>query len=317
MVDVPYLERGLYGLARAHPAGAMAGHLGAAVVAGSLWTNDHPDLNRDVVAAVRGEMDRIMAGEETVWFNAQRTGITVADLFAPWPDRSSDKGDIGELVHGLAKNIGQLRQSGHNVIFAATAIRALHDHAELATSDVVSGIRRLIALFDSAGPGRGYFGQQSGWKSGHEIRLSPDEGFPAYRDIPSMVETVIDLLVDQAHVRRQGFGGLFHIINHAAALVELSRLGYEDLAAQGLAAHHRHVRLWLALPDMESELGKLQKAEEDPRTAAYWTRRSSAQWSGWLTHRIKTLYGFFTLLPMVKDQGRRERALDQFGYLMA
>jgi hypothetical protein len=36
-----------------------------------------------------------------------------------------------------------------------------------------------------------------------------------------------------------------------------------------------------------------------------------------LTHRIKTLYGFFTLARFLEDQEKRTRAEEQFLYLMA
>ena len=82
-----------------------------------------------------------------------------------------------------------------------------------------------------------------------------------------MAEVVIDELIRSASLRRQGFGGLFHIINHAAGLVELSRCGYSALARKGWPAHRHHVRLWRSLPDVAEELGALEPAEHDPRNA--------------------------------------------------
>ena len=107
-----------------------------------------------------------------------------------------------------------------------------------------------------------------------------------------MAEAAIDELIRSASMRRQGFGGLFHIINHAAALTELSLFGYRDLAQRGLAAHRQHVRLWRSLPDVENELGPLKRAPHDPRTPEYWSDNSQSQWSARLTHRVKTLTGF-------------------------
>ena len=113
-----------------------------------------------------------------------------------------------------------------------------------------------------------------------------------------------------------GFGGLWHLINHAAGLVELSRYGYRTLARKGFAAHRQHLRLWRTLPDLSEELGPVRKADEDPRTPKYWAgmlKRDQAR----LTHRIKTLYGFFTLLREVDKADKRKRAEEQFLYLMA
>ena len=132
-----------------------------------------------------------------------------------------------------------------------------------------------------------------------------------------MAEVVVDELIRSASVRRQGFGGLFHVINHAAGLIELSQFGYKDLARKGLAAHRHHVRLWRSLPDVEEELGPVKPAEHDPRTPDYWTTGTLKRDSARLTHRIKTLYGFFTLLRLVEDPAKREKAEESFLYLMA
>ena len=55
MVDFGYLYKGLCGLARAHRANAMAGHLGAAVVAGYLLGEDYGDLPREVDRGIENE----------------------------------------------------------------------------------------------------------------------------------------------------------------------------------------------------------------------------------------------------------------------
>ena len=65
MVDFEYLHRGLCGLANAHRANAMAGHLGAAVVAGYFFGEDHPNLDPRVVTAVEQQLDRIIGCSST------------------------------------------------------------------------------------------------------------------------------------------------------------------------------------------------------------------------------------------------------------
>ncbi len=317
MVRFEYLYRGLCGLARAHRANAMAGHLGAAVVAGYFFGEDHPDLDDRVTAAIERELDRVIQGEESLWYDAGKAGISVAEMFADFPDEPPRKERIATLASALARNIGRTRQSGHNVIFASLAIRALTDHPEYATPSVVDGIGRLIAAFDNAVPGRGYYGKARGWIGGDQAPLADDKDFPLYQDEAAMIEAVIDELIRSASTRRQGFGGLFHLINHAAGLVELSVYGHKDLARKGLAAHHFHMRLWRSLPDVEEELGPLKRAEHDPRTAEYWAGNAESQWSAQLTHRIKTLFGFFTLTPMLNDAAKRKQAEREFLYLMA
>lgn len=316
MIDFKYLRTGLCGLANAHQAGTMAGHLGAAVVAGYFLGEDLGELPDEVFRGITGELERVIRGEEAIWFNARQAGLTPTDLFKELPREKPASDSVRSIADALQKNVSRTRQSGHNVIFAALALRALHDHPDNATPSVVTGVRKLIAGFDNAHAGRGYYGKEKGWLTGNQVKLPADDRFAAYRDTSAMVEVTLAELVTTASRRKQGFGGLWHVINHAAAIVDLARLGYRDLARQALPAHHEHVRLWRSLPDVESELGPVTKAEHDPRTPAYWSgmlKRDEAR----LTHRIKTLYGFHTLLREVEGDATKQRARDAFLYLMA
>ncbi|HSG69297.1 MAG TPA: hypothetical protein VLA12_02725 [Planctomycetaceae bacterium] len=315
MIDFQYLQSGVYGLANAHQAGTMAGHLGAAVAAGYFFGEDQSDLPEKVFQGIKGELDRIMGGEEAIWFNAKNAGITPAELFNPLPEEESKPDAIASIATALQKNVGETRQSGHNIIFASIAIRALHDHPEYATPQVVSGIRKLIEGFQNAHAGRGYYGQERGWLTGKQVKLPDDDTFPAYRSIQEMIDITILELIATAAVRKQGFGGLWHIINHAAAITEIDRLGDRALAMQALPAHHQHIRLWRSLPDVEAELGAVNKSAHDPREPVYWEgmlKRDEAR----LTHRIKTLYGYDTLRRHIENDSTRAKADDAFLYLM-
>lgn len=315
MIDFQYLKTGLIGLANAHRAGIMAGHLGAAVLAGYFFGEDQSDLPDEVYRGIEGEIKRILAGEEAIWWNTQQAGITPADLFMPLPDEPPQPGLIKSLATALQHNVAETRQSGHNIIFAAIAIRALKDHSDYATPPIVGGIRKLIEGFDKAHAGRGYFGKQTGWLNGTQVKLPPDAKLPAYVSIHDMVETTLEEFISTAAVRKQGFGGLWHLINHAAAITELDRYGYEELALRALPAHRHHLQLWRSLPDVESELGPVRKAPQDPRVAAYWKgmlKRDEAR----LTHRIKTLYGYYVLKRFIEREDLKNRADQAFLYLM-
>jgi hypothetical protein len=316
MIDFGYLYKGVCGLATAHQAGTMAGHLGAAVAAGYFFGEDQSELPDGVFRGVEGELDRIIAGEEAIWFNAKKVGVTPTQLFSSLPKEEARPETIRSIAEALAGNVGKTRQSGHNVIFASIAIRALHDHPDFATPQAVTGIRKLIEGFKNAHAGRGYYGKQQGWLNGNQVKLQAVDNFPTYRNIHDMVNVTIAELIANASVKKQGFGGLWHIINHAAAITELNRFGYEELANKALPSHHQHVRLWRSLPDVEAELGSVEKADHDPRTVIYWQetfKRNQAR----LTHRIKTLYGFYTIRRFIENESTRQKAEDAFLYLMA
>ncbi len=316
MIDFGYLYQGICGLANAHKAGTMAGHLGAAVAAGYFFGEDQNDLPDEVFAGITAELDRVIAGEEAIWFNAKKAGVTPTELFEPFAEEASNEDLIPSIVTALQKNVGQTRQSGHNVIFASIAVRALHDHSDYATPQIVTGIRKLTEGFNNAHAGRGYYGKAKGWLNGNQVQLASEDDFPMYESIQSMMDVTIAELIATASIKKQGFGGLWHIINHAAAISELARYGYQEVAQEALPAHHQHIRLWRTLPDVSSELGEVVQANCDPRDPVYWQgmlKRDEAR----LTHRIKTLYGYYVIRRFVEDDATRKKADSAFLYLMA
>lgn len=288
MIDSTYLPKGIYALARAHLVNTMSGHLGAAVVAGHFVAEQHPDLDDKVHEGMEAELDRIIRGE-SVFSPQASAAIGVAKMFEPFAQGAPDVGLIDGIAEALSRNIDQTRESGHNVIFAAIAIRALRDHPDLAMPAVIEGIRKLMAGFDDASPGSGYYGRQKGRIDGSQICLPEDHTLPPYPDLQTMASEVLDELIQHASARRVGFGGLTHVINHAAALAELANSGYRQLALRGLAAHRQHLRLWRTLPDVSDELGAATPTECDPRTPEFWEAGRIRREPARLTHRIKTL----------------------------
>ena len=310
-----YLEKGLLGLSRAHLVDTMAGHLGAALVAGYLFSEGHRELDRKVHAGIEKELDRVLNGE-SVFGPGKGGSITTSDLFVPYPNEDTQVDQIYRIAQVLSRNIGQTRSSGHNVIFASLSIRALQEYPEHATSSIIDGICRLIGGFGQASAGSGYYGREKGRIDGDMIALPEHPDFPPYSKLEGMIEAVLDELLETAAERKQGFGGLWHLINHAASLIDLSECGYVDLAQKGLDAHHRHVRLWRSLPNVEDELGTEEPAEEDPCTPVYWESGTLRRDRARLTHRIKTLYGFYRLNCLVDDTTKLQRGKDALRYLM-
>jgi hypothetical protein len=315
VIDSGYLQKGLCALARAHRVSLMSGHLGAAIVAGCFIAEQHPDLDARVYEGIQGELDRIIRGE-SVFSPDRSAAMSTARMFAPFPNEQQPGASIDGIADALADNIDQTRESGHNVIFAAIAIRALKAHPELATPSVTGGIRKLIAGFDDTSPGSGYYGRQKGRVDGRLIRPPEDDTFPPYPDLHAMANTVLDELIQRASQPRVGFGGLWHVINHAAALAELVRQGYRELAHKGLAAHRQHLRLFRSLPDVTAEFGAETPTVHDPRTPEFWELNTIRRERAHLTHRIKTLYAFHILLELVEDDARRDQGLDRLLYLM-
>jgi len=107
MIDFQYLPTGICGLANAHKAGTLAGHLGAAVIAGYFFGEDQGDLPEGVVRGIEGEINRVIAGEESFWINTKKAGVTPADLFTPLPKEEATPDEIKTIAAALRENIGE------------------------------------------------------------------------------------------------------------------------------------------------------------------------------------------------------------------
>lgn len=316
MVDYSYLPKGLNALARAHRVSTMSGHLGAAVVAGYFVGEQHPDLDDRVYRGIEAELERIIRGEETVFSPKPDAALTAPAMFESFPKEPPNENLIDGIAEALSRNIDRARESGHNVIFSAIAIRALKDHPDLATPSVTDGIRKLIARFNDASPGSGYFGKDKGRINGRQVDLRDDDGIQPFADLPIMAEAVLVELIRHASQRREGFGGLWHIINHAGALAELAGHGYREVAIKGLPAFREHFRLYSAVPDVSAEKGAETPTSAAPLSPDFWIPDKLRRERAHLTHRIKTIYGFDSLTELVSNQERRSQARDKLRYLM-
>lgn len=318
MIRFEYLSKGLNALARAHQMNSMAGHLGAAVVAGYFVGEQRPDLSEEVSKGLEGDLDRVMQGESVFGKKMSRNAkITDNELFAAFPKEKPDEGLVEMLVEALGRNVGQARQSGHNVIFASIAIRALKDHPDYATPSVVEGIRKLITKFDGEHPGSGFYGKAKGRIYGHKVKLPDNDGTPPYQDLEGMVHAVLDeVLALDPQVHRQGYGSLVHVINHAAAIVDLARYGCGHLVPQAIASHRHHLRLYRNLPNLVEELGPMKVSEFTPHEGAYWTSGEIPYDRALLTHRAKTMFGFDELASAVEAPAKEKQAYLNLRYLM-
>lgn len=318
MVAYQYLSMGLNALARAHHMKSMAGHLGAAVIAGYFVGEQRPNLDSKVYQGIEDDLERIMRGE-SVFGKRMYKNSKLADreLFEPFPKQKPDETLIDGVAESLEKNIGSPRESGHNVIFASLAIRALKEHPEFATPVVVDGIRKLISLFDNSHPGSGYYGKKRGRIYGNKIKLSNDDGTSLYTDIEGMTIAVLDEVINQKpEINRTGYGSLVHVVNHAAAIADLSVYGYSELVPRAVRAHRDHLRLWRNLPNVADERGHVKVSQFTPHTAAYWTSGKIAYDRALLTHRVKTMFGFDELAAAVDEKAKEKAAYNKLRFMM-
>ncbi|MDF1852829.1 MAG: hypothetical protein P1U85_18475 [Verrucomicrobiales bacterium] len=318
MIDFDYLSKGLNALARAHRMSSMAGHLGASLIAGYFVGEQRPDLEPEVYRGIEDDLERVMRGE-SVFGKKMSKNSKLADpeMFEPFPKQKPDETLVDGIAEELEKSIAQPRQSGHNVIFASLAIRALREHPEFATPAVVDGILKLMALFVDATPGSGYYGKDRGRIQGSKITLPEEDGTAEYDDIEGMAIAIFDEAIAlKPETHRIGYGGLVHVINHAAAIADLGEFGYPELVPRAVRSHRHHLRLWRSLPNVADEKGPMQVSRFTAHTAAYWTSGTIPYDRALLTHRVKTLFGFDELAATVDEEAKEKAAYDKLRFLM-
>lgn len=317
-LDDSYLEKGLNALARAHHMSSMAGHLGASFIAGYFVGEQRPNLHPEVYKGIKDDLGRVIHGGSVFGKKmSKKSKLADSELFEPFPKQKSDETLIDGIAEVLEKGIDKPRQSGHNVIFASLAIRALKEYPEFATPAVVDGILKLMALFVNETPGSGYYGKEKGRIHGNKITLPDDDGTPSYVDIKGMVAAVLNEAINlKPEIHRIGYGGLVHVINHAAGIVDLADSPYAELVPRAIQSHRHHLRLWRNLPNVVDEKGPLQVSKFTPHMAAYWTSGNIPYDRALLTHRVKTMFGFDELAAAVDEQAHEKAAYEKLRLMM-
>ena len=182
----------------------------------------------------------------------------------------------------------------------------------------MEGIRKLMLRFRNSHPGSGYYGKGKGRIHGHKINLPDEDGIPPYDSLSNMAIAVLEEIIgnDPTKSRRQGYGGLVHINNHAAAIADLAKYGYLALVPKALKSHHHHLRLWRNLPNVIDEKGPGPVSKHAPYNPDYWTSGKVRYDSALLTHRVKTMFGFDELVELIEDESKRKKASQNLRYLM-
>lgn len=305
MLDSSYLEKGITGLARALDHSWNQGHMGCAVIAAYYLCRD-VGVEADAEGEIRAEADKMIAA--------------YSHLFVPLDTDSRSSGDLEQIPRVLEGSISWLCPGGHNVIYAALALKALRDVPRMITSEVVTGIARLIDAFAEMPPRADFFGVDVGGEPGLE------DAATAYADAASIAAFTFReaLAFRPMYYEIQGVVG--HLLTHAHALIELSELGYPELAGQGYSAHREHVRRvrlfhdrfdvrrWTPVHPADSH-----PPDADPLDPAFWANdREAMPASSWgYGHFFKYRYQFYDLLERVQDPGLKGAFRERMGeYIM-
>jgi hypothetical protein len=204
-----------------------------------------------------------------------------APLFENIP-QGSEAPDAGtRILQSLGGAISAYRTGsagGHNVIYAAMALKVHREFPGLFDEPVVQGICDLISACDS----------------GEEESYTSDD----LREFPGFIEAqkVADVIDNVLYDLNRDVGFHMHIMTHGQGLLELDRLGHGRVAVAAARAHLAHAiscQRWKTTVDLK-DWSRVRPASHSPLTPEYWKEEAAvANWHG--GHSFKYVYSFFEI----------------------
>jgi hypothetical protein len=280
MLDREFLLYGLNALSRAHETSYFDdGHRGGAIVSAFYLCREN-NVEAGVTEIIAERVDERWAHTE---------------LCAPFPNEDSDPQLLHQIVECMSKNIGGLREAGHNVILPSLALKAFHALPEAITPSRVTGVCRLVESFTVT-----------------DVPMDVDAQLPNMDDKASTAAFILGEFVkciERFEGRGQGWSG--HLLTYGKALMDLRELGYVDLAKQVEDGFRRYIRR-IRMGPQESDKQHQEHSPTHlfPLQAAYWKERGG-DWH--LGHKLKYPYGFYGLMKFAKDTEIKRRCLE-FAY---
>ncbi len=206
------------------------------------------------------------------------------------PREAADPKLVEGLLEDLDAGIATLRGKGHNIIFAVTCLKALRAVPEAATPERIDGLRKMVRSF---GKSRGPAAKDS----------NPLVGLD---DMQKFVHFVFEEFL---RAKGDGFDG--HVVTIGHALVELSRMGHEELARKGVPAYWQWIREARAGDDEGGgEVAPGPPPAPTPLTREYWAAQTKHRIGEIVSsHTVKYPYSFYALAKDVKDEDLKKRIL--------
>jgi hypothetical protein len=234
--------------------------------------------------------------------------LLTSPIYEPRPKEKADPELVAGLVKDLNAGIDVLRRSGHNIIFANIALKALRDVPEAGTPARVAGLRRMVQSFGTRRTG------------GSRPR---DMGMPAdLADETKFVHFVFEeyLKALDLYLNGKGHHGLAgHLLTVGHALLELRRAGYKETANKGVEAYRQFVTQARDGADLGgNKVGAAPPKSPTPRERDFWVgqgkRRAGVIVS---SHIIKYPYSLFALAKDVRDDDLKRRVTEKLYHLTA
>jgi hypothetical protein len=213
-------------------------------------------------------------------------------LCDPFPDEEADPSLLRQIEESTRRSFGQLRQAAHNLIFAASALKAFDQLPGRVTPQRVDGICRLLEAFDTGDD------------------FEPVDDAPPLSERTAVARFVLEEWIECVQRflgRGQGWSG--HLLTSARAIVDLAEGGRTELADAAYTDFRRFVARIRSGPDSKDlERAEREPFDERPLQGAYWEMRRRERVG--LGHVFKYPYGFYGLLSRAADADLARRCTD-------
>jgi hypothetical protein len=261
---------GLNALARAHTLSYFAdGHRGASLISAHLLCDEN-----ELAPEARSRIESLF---DANWAKAP--------LCQPFAESDPDPAQIRKIGEALAEGRGELREVGHNAIFAMLAIKGFRMLPSAATPERIEGVCQLIRAI----------------KPWRDEEPDPEIDPPAFSDAAAASRFVL-LEASAAVDRWKGFGQGFsgHMLTFGQALVELAAMGDAEWAESCRQAFRKYVTVTRKGPQAGDRVIADHGASAlRPNQTAYWQKRGEKTLG--LGHVFKYPYSYYDLMRHVDD----------------
>lgn len=280
-IPLSYLKSGVAALANTWRGGWANGHYGAAMIAAFFFAREL-ELDERTVAALRAELDAFRS-EGSPFFEFET------------PEEEATPERVPEIAESLGQGIDRLRGAGHNVIFAALALKAFHHAPALAKPQWIDGVLELDHHL------REHFRPDA------DTDFNRAHPIPAWHTPQELLEAALSCF---ANTPGNGPVGLIHGVTHADALAELWELGYESLAVRGSEALKIQINMDPTPPAAGD--GLAEPVPHTPLCHAFWEDRAvrRATW-GFRGHNFKFPYSYYRRRGALCDAELRKQCDDR------
>ena len=237
----------------------FSGHFGSAIIAGYFLLNEFA-LDPPVIRLIAAKLDLILESFP-------------AFFPSPPPGNEPPVEEASAILQQLEPAVLRVANSGHAVIYASLALRAMQRAPALQTASLCQNVATLVAATAQHDPSR-YYGCDD--PAAADI---PEDALPEVSNLDALTRAAIAecerVYPDEEIAGRRHFfnGEKIHGVTHAQALADLAGLGHSSLAEKGRASLRRQLYLSRQTPPDPSRTSP--RTELIPSQQDFWRAKAT------------------------------------------